>query len=129
MATQEIEASGTVVNAIPEAGLMTFDDEGNFYLTKGAGTILNNGKPFATLPISGGISGLAVDHVGNLYVTIYDSRSLGGTQLFRIEPSGVVTLVADSNTGLANPVAIFAIRQTITRRMRRLPITTGSPRI
>ena len=101
-----IDSAGNVVSAIPGLGppgeqfQLAFDREGNLYFA-GGGKIFKNGTLFATLPGIVGEGDLAVDSLGNLYVT-----NTFASQLFRIGATGVVSLFADASDGLNIPIGL-----------------------
>ncbi len=104
----EIDAAGNIVKVIsglggPASGgsAIGFDHQGNFYIATG-GKVFKNGSPFAALPVDEAIGDLAIDSRGNLYV----SYPILASKLFRIDPSGNVTLFADAGDGLVHPFGL-----------------------
>ena len=101
----EINAAGNVVNVTPNpasgGSAIAFDREGNFYVAA-AGKVLKNGAPFAALPVNEAVGDLAIDSSGNLYV----SYPILSSKIFRVDPSGAVTLFADPSDGLISPFGL-----------------------
>ena len=81
---------------------LAFDRFGNFYVTAGTeGTIFKNDRVLATLPYAG-IGQLAVDTAGTLFLT---DPSIS-PRIFRITPTGTVSVFADASMGLDRPYGL-----------------------
>ena len=102
------DASGqmdTVPSGTPGGNVsLAFDDTGNLYAAQtvaGTATVFKNDVSFATLPVTG-IGQLAVDSVGHLYLT----DPFISPRIFRIDPTGNVTVFADASKGLESPYGL-----------------------
>jgi hypothetical protein len=99
-------AAGRIVRTIPFGSAsggsiaLAFDKAGNFYFAQET-IIFKNGVLFATVPDASTNGKLAVDSIGNLYLTKPIS-----SQVFRVDSLGNVTLFADSTQGVNQPFGV-----------------------
>jgi hypothetical protein len=112
-----LSRAGRLLHTLPSAEFaalaMAYDRNGVLYTVDTTPTtVFRDHVPFASLPADRSVGRVAVDSRGNVYVTSALSLEGPSPKVFRVDPSGQVSVFADATQGLDNPLGSRSIVTT-----------------